>query len=71
MWHVQGILVPFASAQIGAKKNFYKVETANHFTTCKPTNKNDPMYKRLLEILECCIKNDAKINILVDNQIGK
>ncbi len=66
MWHVQGILVPFASAQIGAKKNFYKVETA-HFTTCKPMNKNDPMYKRLLEILECCIKNDAKINILVDN----
>jgi hypothetical protein len=65
------ILLPFASAQIGAKKNFYKVETADHFTTCKPTNKNDPMYKKLLEFLECCIKNDAKINILVDNQIGK
>jgi hypothetical protein len=71
MWHVQDILVPSASAQKGAKNNFYKVETADHFTTCKPRNKNDPIYKKLLEFLECCIKNDAKINILVDNQIGK
>jgi hypothetical protein len=67
MWHVQGILVPFASAQKLVEKNFYKVETANHFTTCKPMNKNDRMYRILLDILECCIKNDAKINILVDN----
>jgi hypothetical protein len=66
-WHVQEILVPPASAQNGGKHNFYKIETANHFTTCKPTDKNDPMYKRLLEVLEGCVKNDTRINISVDN----
>jgi hypothetical protein len=67
MWHVQGILIPPALAQNGAKHKFYKIEIANHFTTCKPTNKNDPMYKRLLEVLEDCVKNDTRINISVDN----
>jgi hypothetical protein len=64
---VQGILVPFASAQKLAKRHFYKVETTNHFTTYKPMNKNDPMYRILLDILECCVKNEDKTNILVDN----
>jgi hypothetical protein len=67
MWHVQGILVPFASAQKSAKKNFYMLEAANHFTTCKPRNKNDPMYQILLNFLERCVKNDGTIKILVDN----
>jgi hypothetical protein len=69
MWHVQGILVPPASAQMGAKHNFLKIETANHFTTCKPKDKNDTMYTKLLEVLKLCVKNDTRI--LRDDQIGK
>jgi hypothetical protein len=64
---VQGILVPPTLAQNGVKHNFYKIETTNHFTTCNPIDKNDPMYKRLLEVLEGCVKNDTRINISIDN----
>jgi hypothetical protein len=64
---VQGILMPPASAQMGAKHNFYKLETANRFTTCKSIDKNDALYKKLLEVLELCIKNDTRIDISRDN----
>jgi hypothetical protein len=68
---VQGILVPPTSAQMGAKHNFFKIETANHFTTCKPKDKNDTMYTKLLEVLKLCVKTDTRIDILSDNQIRK
>ncbi len=58
--------MPPASAQMGAKRSFYKIETANHFTTCKPTDKDDPMYKILLKVLRS-VKNDIRIDISGDN----
>ncbi len=54
--HMQGILVPFASAIQLSNNNNYKIEDANHLTICKPPNKDHPSYSLLLKCLRICIE---------------
>jgi hypothetical protein len=56
--HVQGILVPMASAIRLSYNNYYKVEDANHLTICKPPTRDHPSYSILLE----CLKTFMKVN---------
>jgi hypothetical protein len=54
--HVQGILVPMASATRLSNNNNYKVEDVNHLTICKPPTKDHPSYSILLEHLKFFMK---------------
>jgi hypothetical protein len=56
--HVQGILVPRASATRLSNNNNYIVEDVNHLTICKPPTKDHPSYSILLE----CLKTFMKVN---------
>jgi len=54
--HVQGILVPMASASRLSNNNNYKIEDANHLTICKPPTKDHPSYSILLKHLKTFMK---------------
>jgi len=40
-----------ASAMRLSNRNFYKVESANHFSVCRPSSRDDESYQKLLSVL--------------------
>jgi hypothetical protein len=49
--NVQKLLVPAASAMQTARKEYHKVQEANHFEVCRPQREDDEMYTQLIGFL--------------------
>ncbi|CAK9236445.1 unnamed protein product [Sphagnum troendelagicum] len=65
-----GVLVPFASAIQLSNNNHYKIEDANHFTICKPPNKDHPSYYLLLKCLRICMEKNILLPPLPCHEVA-
>jgi hypothetical protein len=55
-------MVPRASAQRCAGRNYYTLEDCDHFSVCKPIDKSHLSYVKLVECIRVCQQEVSSID---------
>jgi hypothetical protein len=56
------LMVPRASAQRCAGRNYYTLEDCDHFSVCKPIDKSHLSYVKLVECIRVCQQEVSSID---------